>query len=229
MRKQVEWKFQHQDGSMVSLDILTNLQLEEAFEKNQSVKIKIKNETFNADPVLRRAVSTNGRKQIELMRNDLRSEWICSSNHDQTRFRNLPGSKTFKHFTQSFPTWVQTFSSRSPWQSAASTLGWHEGQHPEAGSPDRWVPGIQRRVGRRYKKWTFPEHHPGKFVFRTCKEWPLTFWTSRMQPWKQNKKKQNAAQTNQWNQIRRKLRKQEIMRINEQNTHNRNIIVYLAI
>lgn len=74
VRKQVEWKFQHQDGSMVSLDILTNLQLEEAFEKNQSVKIKIKNETFNADPVLRRAVSTKGRKQIELMRNDLRSE-----------------------------------------------------------------------------------------------------------------------------------------------------------
>ncbi|XP_027872328.1 protein mono-ADP-ribosyltransferase PARP14-like [Xiphophorus couchianus] len=73
VRKQVEWKFQHQDGSVVSLDIFTNLQLEEAFEKSQSVKIKIKNETFNADPVLRRAVSTKGRKQIELMRNDLRT------------------------------------------------------------------------------------------------------------------------------------------------------------
>lgn len=72
--KQVEWKFQHQDGSMVSTDILTNLQLEEALEKSQTVKIKIKNETFSADPVLKRAVSTSGRKQIELMRNDLRSE-----------------------------------------------------------------------------------------------------------------------------------------------------------
>ncbi|XP_043967027.1 protein mono-ADP-ribosyltransferase PARP14-like [Gambusia affinis] len=71
--KQVEWKFQHQDGSMVSTDILTNLQLEEALEKSQTVKIKIKNETFSADPVLRRAVSTSGRKQIELMRNDLRT------------------------------------------------------------------------------------------------------------------------------------------------------------
>ncbi|XP_007543095.1 poly [ADP-ribose] polymerase 14-like isoform X1 [Poecilia formosa] len=73
VRKQVEWKFQHQDGSMVSFDIHTNLQLEEAFEKNQSVKIKIKNETFNADPVIKRAISTSGRKQIELMRNDLRT------------------------------------------------------------------------------------------------------------------------------------------------------------
>ncbi|PWA24204.1 hypothetical protein CCH79_00016209, partial [Gambusia affinis] len=71
--KQVEWKFQHQDGSMVSTDILTNLQLEEALEKSQTVKIKIKNETFSADPVLKRAVSTSGRKQIELMRNDLRT------------------------------------------------------------------------------------------------------------------------------------------------------------
>ncbi|XP_054895199.1 protein mono-ADP-ribosyltransferase PARP14-like isoform X2 [Poeciliopsis prolifica] len=73
VRKQVEWKFQHWDGSMVSFDILTNLQLEEALEKSQSVKIKIKNETFNADPVIKRAVSTGGRKQIELMRNDLRT------------------------------------------------------------------------------------------------------------------------------------------------------------
>uniref|UniRef100_A0A3P9PUA7 Poly [ADP-ribose] polymerase n=2 Tax=Poecilia reticulata TaxID=8081 RepID=A0A3P9PUA7_POERE len=73
VRKQVEWKFQHHDGSMVSFDIHTNLQLEEAFEKSQRVKIKIKSESFNADPVLRKAVSTSGRKQIELMRNDLRT------------------------------------------------------------------------------------------------------------------------------------------------------------
>lgn len=70
----VEWSFQHQNGSMVPFDINTNLQLEEAFENKKSVKIKIKNQTFNADPVLRKAVSINGKEQMELMRKDLKSE-----------------------------------------------------------------------------------------------------------------------------------------------------------
>ncbi|KAM4745611.1 protein mono-ADP-ribosyltransferase PARP14-like [Anableps anableps] len=69
----VEWKFQHQNGSVVSFDIYTNLQLEEALEKKQSVTIKIKNDTFKADPVLRKAVSTKGQKHLELMRKDLRT------------------------------------------------------------------------------------------------------------------------------------------------------------
>uniref|UniRef100_A0A3Q2CPZ0 Poly [ADP-ribose] polymerase n=1 Tax=Cyprinodon variegatus TaxID=28743 RepID=A0A3Q2CPZ0_CYPVA len=69
----VEWKFLKQDGSMESFDIHTNLQLEEAFEMKQSVKIKIKNETFSADPWLKRAASSKRQKQIELMRKDLKA------------------------------------------------------------------------------------------------------------------------------------------------------------
>lgn len=69
----VEWSFQHRNGSIVPFDINTNLLLEEAFENKKSIKIKIQNESFNADPVLRRAVSTDGRKQMELMRKDLRT------------------------------------------------------------------------------------------------------------------------------------------------------------
>uniref|UniRef100_A0A3Q2E0U3 Poly [ADP-ribose] polymerase n=1 Tax=Cyprinodon variegatus TaxID=28743 RepID=A0A3Q2E0U3_CYPVA len=57
--------FLKQDGSMESFDIHTNLQLEEAFEMKQSVKIKIKNETFSADPWLKRAASSKRQKQID--------------------------------------------------------------------------------------------------------------------------------------------------------------------
>ncbi|XP_036000627.1 LOW QUALITY PROTEIN: protein mono-ADP-ribosyltransferase PARP14-like [Fundulus heteroclitus] len=77
----VEWMFQHHNGSMVSFDIHTNLQLEEAFEKKQNVKIKIKSEVFNADPVRRRAVSNNGKKQMELMRKDLKTPAASLPSH----------------------------------------------------------------------------------------------------------------------------------------------------
>ncbi|XP_045890992.1 protein mono-ADP-ribosyltransferase PARP14-like [Micropterus dolomieu] len=68
----VEWQFQHHNKATVPFDIYTNLNLEEALEKKQSVKIKILNENYNADAVLRKAVSENGRKMVELLRKDLK-------------------------------------------------------------------------------------------------------------------------------------------------------------
>ncbi|MEQ2174804.1 hypothetical protein GOODEAATRI_011553 [Goodea atripinnis] len=70
----VEWKFQHRNGSVVAFDLFTNLQLEEALERKTTVKIKINNEEFSADPALKRAISANGKKQMELERKDLRGE-----------------------------------------------------------------------------------------------------------------------------------------------------------
>ncbi|XP_070760235.1 protein mono-ADP-ribosyltransferase PARP14-like isoform X2 [Enoplosus armatus] len=70
----VEWQFPHSNGTMVPFDIYTNLKLEEALEKKQTVPIKIKNETYNADVKLRKAVSANGLKQVELLRKDLKDD-----------------------------------------------------------------------------------------------------------------------------------------------------------
>ncbi|XP_045890991.1 protein mono-ADP-ribosyltransferase PARP14-like [Micropterus dolomieu] len=68
----VEWQFQHDNKATVPFDIYTNLNLEEALEKKQSVKIKIDNENYNADAVLRKAVSEKGNKMVELLRKDLK-------------------------------------------------------------------------------------------------------------------------------------------------------------
>ncbi|XP_038559136.1 protein mono-ADP-ribosyltransferase PARP14-like [Micropterus salmoides] len=68
----VEWQFQHHNKATVPFDIHTNLNLEEALEKKQSVKIKILNENYNADAVLRKAVSVKGNKMVELLRKDLK-------------------------------------------------------------------------------------------------------------------------------------------------------------
>lgn len=72
----VEWQFQHHNKATVPFDIYTNLNLEEALEKKQSVKIKIDNENYNADAVLRKAVSEKGNKMVELLRKDLKGEWF---------------------------------------------------------------------------------------------------------------------------------------------------------
>lgn len=69
----VEWQFQHNNGTMVPFDHLTNLSLEEALEKKQSVKIKINSQTYHADVMRRRAVS-KGRKEVELLRKDMKSQ-----------------------------------------------------------------------------------------------------------------------------------------------------------
>ena len=70
----VEWQFQHHSGKMVPFDLSINLQLEEALERKQSVEIQINNETYTADPVSKTAASKRGKKQVELLRKDLKGE-----------------------------------------------------------------------------------------------------------------------------------------------------------
>lgn len=72
----VEWKHQQIDGTMASFDIYTNLQLEEALETKQSVKIEINNQLYIADVMLKKAVSARGRKVVELQRKDLKGEFV---------------------------------------------------------------------------------------------------------------------------------------------------------
>ncbi|XP_062272829.1 protein mono-ADP-ribosyltransferase PARP14-like isoform X1 [Scomber scombrus] len=70
----VEWQFPNRNGTMMPFDIYTNLILEEALEnKEKHVKIKINNETYKADVKFKKAVSANGRKEVELLRKDLRA------------------------------------------------------------------------------------------------------------------------------------------------------------
>uniref|UniRef100_A0A3Q2PCP0 Poly [ADP-ribose] polymerase n=1 Tax=Fundulus heteroclitus TaxID=8078 RepID=A0A3Q2PCP0_FUNHE len=95
----VEWMFQHHNGSMVSFDIHTNLQLEEAFERKQNVKIKIKSEVFNADPVLKRAISNNGKKQMELMRKDLKSDYQLLKKQMEVKNKHTNNEKLLYHGT----------------------------------------------------------------------------------------------------------------------------------
>lgn len=72
----VEWNHQQIDGTMASFDIYTNLQLEEALGRKQNVKMKINNQPYTADVRLKNAVSANGRKQVELLRKDLKGEFV---------------------------------------------------------------------------------------------------------------------------------------------------------
>ncbi|XP_067429640.1 protein mono-ADP-ribosyltransferase PARP14-like isoform X1 [Thunnus thynnus] len=78
----VEWQFQHRNGKMVPFDIYTNLNLEKALEKKQkNVKIKINNQIYTADIMFKRAVSTNGREQLELLRKDLKADDAALPSH----------------------------------------------------------------------------------------------------------------------------------------------------
>ncbi|KAG7233345.1 hypothetical protein INR49_007174 [Caranx melampygus] len=70
----VEWQFQHPNGQMVAFDMYTNINLEEALVKKENVKIKVNSETFIADLQIRKAVSTDGQKQLELLRKDLKDD-----------------------------------------------------------------------------------------------------------------------------------------------------------
>ncbi|KAM4575865.1 protein mono-ADP-ribosyltransferase PARP14-like [Odontesthes bonariensis] len=69
----VEWQFQHRSGTMVAFDIYINLQLEEAFERKESVEIQINNEMYTADPVSKTAASKRGKRKVELLRKDLKA------------------------------------------------------------------------------------------------------------------------------------------------------------
>lgn len=74
MRGQVEWQYKHSDGSMVAFDMLTNLSLEEALVKKETVKVQINREKYTANVILKQAVSVNGQKHVELNRIDKKGQ-----------------------------------------------------------------------------------------------------------------------------------------------------------
>lgn len=79
--EKVEWQFQKDDGTMVSFDTDTNLSLEEAYEKKQTVKIKINNELYRADVMNRKASSATRHKEVELHRRDIKGQSFCLHYH----------------------------------------------------------------------------------------------------------------------------------------------------
>ncbi|XP_040897571.1 protein mono-ADP-ribosyltransferase PARP14-like isoform X2 [Toxotes jaculatrix] len=97
----VEWQFQDHSGKMVTFDMYTNLSLEEALEKKQSVKIKISEETYTAKVTLRKAVSAKGRKEVELLRKDLKDDAALPVHWDDMKgdlmktFPLAPGQKEY--------------------------------------------------------------------------------------------------------------------------------------
>ncbi|XP_048033781.1 protein mono-ADP-ribosyltransferase PARP14-like [Megalobrama amblycephala] len=66
----VNWQYQENGRNLKNFDMLTNYELEQAFQKRQpSVRIKINNDDYDADLVRKEA--TRGRMRIELNRVDL--------------------------------------------------------------------------------------------------------------------------------------------------------------
>lgn len=66
----VKWQYQENGRSITKFDMLTNYDLEKAFQNQQpSVRIKINNDEYEADLV--RKMATRGRKRIELNRVEL--------------------------------------------------------------------------------------------------------------------------------------------------------------
>ncbi|XP_074495688.1 protein mono-ADP-ribosyltransferase PARP14-like [Sebastes fasciatus] len=99
----VEWQFEQRGGMMVPFDIYTNLTLEEALEKKQqSVRIKINNDKFDAQVTLRKAVSVNGRRQLELLRREMKDDSALPPHWDDLKgdllklFPLKVGSKEYK-------------------------------------------------------------------------------------------------------------------------------------
>ncbi|XP_017288568.1 protein mono-ADP-ribosyltransferase PARP14-like [Kryptolebias marmoratus] len=101
----VEWQYQDRSGSMVPFDIYINLQLEEALEKKQTVKIKIRNDTYEANPMLKTADSKNKRNwKMELLRKDLKASeallpphWDDMKNDIVKLFPLTPGSTEYNN------------------------------------------------------------------------------------------------------------------------------------
>ncbi|AWP07718.1 putative poly [Scophthalmus maximus] len=104
----VEWQFQHPAGIMVPFDMYTNLNLEEALKKKQSVKIKINNQTFTADVILRKAVSANGQKEVELLRKEVKGDdalpprWEAMKGDLVKLFPLTLGSQEYSEVVQEF-------------------------------------------------------------------------------------------------------------------------------
>uniref|UniRef100_A0A3B5AGM7 Poly [ADP-ribose] polymerase n=1 Tax=Stegastes partitus TaxID=144197 RepID=A0A3B5AGM7_9TELE len=95
----VEWQFQHRSGPMVPFDMNTNLKLEEALERKQTVKVQINNQTFTANPAKRQASS--GSKVVELLRREVKDEAALPSHWDDMKgdivklVTVAPGSKEY--------------------------------------------------------------------------------------------------------------------------------------
>ncbi|XP_045545975.1 protein mono-ADP-ribosyltransferase PARP14 isoform X2 [Salmo salar] len=68
----VEWQYQDYSGTMVSFDMFTNYNLEEAVRDNSKVTIKINNKDYEANVAHKRAVKIGGKREIELLRKDLK-------------------------------------------------------------------------------------------------------------------------------------------------------------
>ncbi|XP_026198204.1 protein mono-ADP-ribosyltransferase PARP14-like isoform X2 [Anabas testudineus] len=108
----VQWQYPHSDGTMVPFDIYTNLRLEEALGKRQSVKIEINNKTYVANTMLRKAVLEYGRKEVELLRKDLKddsaspsalpSHWDDMKGDLLKRFPVASGSQEYNNVEKEF-------------------------------------------------------------------------------------------------------------------------------
>ncbi|XP_055792513.1 protein mono-ADP-ribosyltransferase PARP14-like [Salvelinus fontinalis] len=106
----VEWQYKDHSGTMVSFDMFTNYILEEAVRDNSKVTIKINNDDYKANVAHKRAVKIGGRREIELLRKDLKDDTSVSlpAHWDDMKGSLLmlvpltPGSKEYKDVEKKF-------------------------------------------------------------------------------------------------------------------------------
>ncbi|XP_045064197.1 protein mono-ADP-ribosyltransferase PARP15, partial [Coregonus clupeaformis] len=106
----VEWQYQNHSGTMVPFDMFTNYNLEEAVTENSKVTIKINNEDYEANVLEMRAVKIRGRREVELLRKDLKDDSSVSlpAHWDDMKGSLLmlvpltPGSKGYNDVEQEF-------------------------------------------------------------------------------------------------------------------------------
>ncbi|KAF4108229.1 protein mono-ADP-ribosyltransferase PARP14-like [Onychostoma macrolepis] len=109
IRSLVKWQYQENGWGIKSFDILTNYDLEQAFQNRQtSVKIKINNVEYEANLV--RQVATKGSLMIELNRVDLEvvaqrslpSHWEDMKGQSVVLVKLTPGSKEYAEVEEEF-------------------------------------------------------------------------------------------------------------------------------
>uniref|UniRef100_A0A4W5P7J1 Poly [ADP-ribose] polymerase n=1 Tax=Hucho hucho TaxID=62062 RepID=A0A4W5P7J1_9TELE len=106
----VEWQYQDHSGTMVSFDMFTNYDLEEALRDNSKVTIQINNEDYEANVAHKRAVKIMGKIEFELLRKDLKDDTSVSvpAHWDDMKDSLLmlvpltPGSKEYKNVEKEF-------------------------------------------------------------------------------------------------------------------------------
>lgn len=74
MSERVEWQFIDQNGQTVTFDPQSNLTLEDALERKASVKIKIKDQWYQAQVTERRALHAQNNEEVMLVRVDKKGE-----------------------------------------------------------------------------------------------------------------------------------------------------------